>query len=134
VIFNEGYSATAGSEWMRLNLCDETLRLGRILAALAPEETEVHGFCALTELQSSRLAARSAEDGSPILLLDQDRSRWDQVHIVRGMAASERAKAFASELGPYALQAEIAACHAVPRQLRPPIGYALQSSMSCLPG
>jgi RNA polymerase sigma factor (sigma-70 family) len=112
LLYNEGYSATAGSEWMRPALCDEALRLGRILAALAPRESEVHGLCALMELQSSRLAARVTDDGSPILLLDQDRSRWDLVHIMRGLAALERAKALATDLGPYALQAAIAACHA----------------------
>jgi RNA polymerase sigma factor (sigma-70 family) len=112
LLYNEGYSATAGTEWMRPALCDEALRLGRILAALAPGESEVHGLCALMELQSSRLAARVADDGSPILLLDQDRSRWDPVHIMRGLAALERAKALATDLGPYALQAAIAACHA----------------------
>jgi RNA polymerase sigma factor (sigma-70 family) len=112
LLYNEGYSATAGSEWMRPTLCDEALRLGRILAALAPRESEVHGLSALMELQSSRLAARIAEDGSPILLLDQDRSRWDPVHIMRGLAALERAEASTAELGPYALQATIAACHA----------------------
>jgi RNA polymerase sigma factor (sigma-70 family) len=111
LLYNEGYSATAGSEWMRPTLCDEALRLGRILAALAPRESEVHGLSALMELQSSRLAARIAEDGSPILLLDQDRSRWDPVHIMRGFAALQRAEAL-TELGPYALQAAIAACHA----------------------
>jgi predicted RNA polymerase sigma factor len=112
LLYNEGYSATAGSEWMRPTLCDEALRLGRILAALAPRESEVHGLSALMELQSSRLAARIAEDGSPILLLDQDRSRWDPVHIMRGLAALERAEAMTTELGPYGLQAAIAACHA----------------------
>jgi predicted RNA polymerase sigma factor len=112
LLYNEGYSATAGSEWMRPALCDEALRLGRILAALVPYDSEVHGLCALMELQSSRLAARVAEDGSPILLLDQDRARWDPVHIMRGLVALKRADALASELGPYARQAEIAACHA----------------------
>jgi RNA polymerase sigma factor (sigma-70 family) len=112
LLYNEGYSATAGSEWIRPTLCDEALRLGRILAALAPRDSEVHGLCALMELQSSRLAARTAEDGSPILLLDQDRSRWDPVHIMRGLAALDRAEAFSTELGPFALQAAIAACHA----------------------
>jgi RNA polymerase sigma factor (sigma-70 family) len=112
LLYNEGYSATAGSEWTRPTLCDEALRLGRILAALNPRDSEVHGLSALMELQSSRLAARSAADGSPILLLDQDRSRWDPVHIMRGLAALDRAEAFATELGPYALQAAIAACHA----------------------
>jgi RNA polymerase sigma factor (sigma-70 family) len=112
LLYNEGYSATAGPEWMRPMLCDEALRLGRILTALAPQQSEVHGLCALMELQSSRLAARIAEDGSPILLLDQDRSLWDPVHMVRGFTALERAEALASEFGPYALQAAIAACHA----------------------
>jgi RNA polymerase sigma factor (sigma-70 family) len=112
LVYNEGYSATAGSEWMRPTLCDEALRLGRILAALAPRDSEVHGLSALMELQSSRLAARISEDGSPILLLDQDRSRWDPVHIMRGLGALERAEAMTTELGPYALQAAIAAGHA----------------------
>jgi predicted RNA polymerase sigma factor len=112
LLYNEGYSATAGSEWMQPTLCDDALRLGRILAALEPRESEVHGLSALMELQSSRLAARTAEDGSPILLLDQDRSRWDPVYIMHGLAALERAEARATELGPYALQAAIAACHA----------------------
>jgi RNA polymerase sigma factor (sigma-70 family) len=112
LLYNEGYSATAGSEWMRPTLCDEALRLGRILTALVPRESEVHGLSALMELQSSRLAARTAEDGTPILLLDQDRSRWDPVHIMRGLTALERAEASTTELGPYALQAAIAACHA----------------------
>jgi predicted RNA polymerase sigma factor len=112
LLYNEGYSATAGSEWMRPTLCDEALRLGRILCALAAQDSEVHGLSALLELQSSRLAARTAEDGSPILLLDQDRSRWDPVHIMRGLAALDRAEALATELGPYGLQAAIAACHA----------------------
>jgi RNA polymerase sigma factor (sigma-70 family) len=112
LLYNEGYSATAGSEWMRPALCDEALRLGRILAALVPRDSEAHGLYALMELQSSRLAARAAEDGSPILLLDQDRSRWDPVHIMRGLTALERAESLTTELGPYALQAAIAACHA----------------------
>ena len=112
LLYNEGYSATAGSEWLRPALCDEALRLGRILTALAPRDPEVHGLCALMELQSSRLAARTAADGSPILLLDQDRSRWDPVHIMRGLSALDRAMMSATDLGPYALQAAIAACHA----------------------
>jgi predicted RNA polymerase sigma factor len=112
LLYNEGYSATAGSEWLRPALCDEALRLGRILTALAPRDPEVHGLCALMELQSSRVAARTAPDGSPILLLDQDRSRWDPVHIVRGLSALDRAMTSATDLGPYALQAAIAACHA----------------------
>jgi RNA polymerase sigma factor (sigma-70 family) len=112
LLYNEGYSATAGAEWMRPTLCEEALRLGRILTALAPRESEVHGLSALMELQSSRLAARVAEDGSPILLLNQDRSWWDPVHIMHGLAALERAEASRTQLGPYALQAAIAACHA----------------------
>ena len=112
LLYNEGYSATAGSDWLRPALCEEALRLGRILTALAPQQSEVHGLCALMELQSSRLAARTTADGSPILLLDQDRSRWDPVHIMRGVAALDRARASAIDLGPYALQAAIAACHA----------------------
>lgn len=112
LLYNEGYSATAGTEWTRPTLCGEALRLGRILTALAPRESEVHGLCALMELQSSRLAARIAEDGSPILLLDQDRRQWDPVHIMRGLGALERAEAITSDLGPYGLQAAIAACHA----------------------
>jgi RNA polymerase sigma factor (sigma-70 family) len=112
LLYNEGYSATAGNEWIRHTVCDEALRLGRMLAALATGLSEVHGLCALMEFQSSRLAARVADDGSPILLLDQDRSQWDPVHIVRGLAALDRAEALTTELGPYALQAAIAACHA----------------------
>jgi predicted RNA polymerase sigma factor len=102
----------AGPYCVMRRLSDEALRSGRILASLAPRDSEVHGLSALMDLQSSRLAARTAEDGSPILLLDQDRSRWDPVHIVRGLAALDRAEALATELGPYALQAAIAACHA----------------------
>jgi RNA polymerase sigma factor (sigma-70 family) len=113
LLYNEGYSATAGSEWMRPTLCDEALRLGRILTALTPREGEVHGLCALMELQSSRLAARRAPDGSPILLLDQDRSQWDAAHIMRGLSALDQAQARAPDLGPYGLQAAIAACHAL---------------------
>jgi RNA polymerase sigma factor (sigma-70 family) len=112
LLYNEGYAATTGTEWIRPTLCEEALRLGRILAALVPRVSEVHGLSALLELQSSRLAARVADDGSPILLLDQDRSRWDPVHIARGLAVLERAEALATQLGPYGLQAAIAACHA----------------------
>ncbi len=112
LLYNEGYSATAGRDWTRPALCDEALRLGRIITALAPRESEVHGLSALMELQSSRLAARVAADGTPILLLDQDRSRWDPVHIVRGLSALDRAEGLTTEIGPYALQAAIAACHA----------------------
>ena len=112
LIFNEGYSATAGADWIRPLLCEEALRLGRILAELAPREPEVHGLVALMEIQTSRLGVRVAPDGEPILLLDQNRGRWDQLLIHRGLAALERAQALGGALGPYALQAAIAACHA----------------------
>ena len=112
LIFNEGYSATAGEDWMRPALCEDALRLGRILAELAPEEPEVHGLVALMEIQASRLPARSGPHGEPILLLDQDRSRWDQLLIRRGLAALERAEKLGGAPGPYTLQAAIAACHA----------------------
>lgn len=112
LIFNEGYSATAGDEWMRPALCEEALRLGRILAELVPQEPEVHGLVALMEIQASRLRARRGQTGEPILLLDQDRGRWDYVLIGRGLAALEHAEKLGGTLGPYALQAAIAACHA----------------------
>jgi RNA polymerase sigma-70 factor (ECF subfamily) len=112
LVFNEGYSATAGDDWMRPTLCDEALRLGRILAELAPAEPEVHGLVALMEIQASRARARVDPAGEPILLLDQDRARWDQLLIRRGLAALERAEQLGGALGPYALQAAIAACHA----------------------
>nr|WP_291270651.1 RNA polymerase sigma factor [Geothrix sp.] len=116
LIFNEGYSATAGEDWIRPGLCEEALRLGRILAGLVPQEPEAHGLVALLEIQASRLRARVGPDGEPILLLDQDRGRWDQLLIRRGLAALERAHAQALALGeppgPYALQATIAGCHA----------------------
>ena len=112
LIFNEGYSASAGSDWMRPTLCEEALRLGRILAELAPAEPEVHGLVALMEIQSSRARARVGPSGAPILLMDQDRSRWDQLLIRRGLAALERAGHLGQGYGPYALQAAIAACHA----------------------
>jgi RNA polymerase sigma factor (sigma-70 family) len=112
LVFNEGYSATAGDDWVRPALCEDALRLGRILAALAPEEPEVHGLVALMEIQASRLGARVGPSGEPILLLDQDRGRWDQLLIRRGLAALERAEELGGALGPYGLQAAIAACHA----------------------
>jgi RNA polymerase sigma factor (sigma-70 family) len=116
LVFNEGYSATAGDDWVRPQLCEDALRLGRVLAELAPDEPEVHGLVALMEIQASRLGARVGPTGEPVLLLDQDRARWDQLLIRRGLAAFARAEARADELGgargPYALQAAIAACHA----------------------
>jgi RNA polymerase sigma-70 factor, ECF subfamily len=117
LIFNEGYSATAGDDWMRPALCHEALRLGRILAELAPDEPEVHGLVALMEIQSSRLAARTGPSGEPVLLLDQDRTRWDQLLIRRGLAALARGESLGGDPGPYLLQAAIAACHA--RAFRP---------------
>jgi len=112
LIFNEGYSATAGDEWVRPALCEDALRLGRILAELAPAEAEVHGLVALLEIQASRLRARVGPAGEPILLLDQDRGRWDRLLIGRGLAALARAEALGGASGPYTLQAAIAACHA----------------------
>jgi RNA polymerase sigma factor (sigma-70 family) len=112
LIFNEGYAASAGEDWIRRDLCEEALRLGRVLAELAPEEPEVHGLIALLEIQASRSAARVGPGGEPVLLLDQDRSRWDPLLIVRGRAALERAERLPGPLGPYGLQAAIAACHA----------------------
>ena len=112
LIFNEGYSATAGDDWTRPALCDEALRLGRILAQLSPDTTEVHGLVALMEIQASRMPARLAPDGKPILLMAQDRSRWDRLLIGRGLAALERAEQGEGDIGPYQLQAAIAACHA----------------------
>ena len=112
LVFNEGYSATAGADWVRPALCQDAIRLGRVLAELAPREPEVHGLVALMEIQASRLRARVGPSGEPILLLDQDRGRWDQLLIRRGLAALQRAEDLGGALGPYALQAAIAACHA----------------------
>jgi RNA polymerase sigma-70 factor (ECF subfamily) len=117
LVFNEGYSATAGEDWLRPALCEDALRLGRILAQLAPDDAEVHGLVALMEIQASRARARVGPDGEPILLMEQDRSRWDRLLIGRGLAALARAEKIGGSLGPYALQAAIAACHA--RALRP---------------
>jgi RNA polymerase sigma factor (sigma-70 family) len=112
LVFNEGHAATKGDAWTRPELCEEALRLGRILAQLVPEQAEVHGLVALMEIHSSRLRARVGPSGEPILLLDQDRSRWDQLLVHRGLAALARAEALKAPLGPYALQAAIAGCHA----------------------
>ncbi|MDN0085449.1 RNA polymerase sigma factor [Crenobacter sp. SG2305] len=112
LVFNEGYAATAGDDWMRPALCEEALRLGRILAELVPQESEVHGLVALMEIQASRTRARIGPTGEPILLLEQNRARWDQLLIHRGLAALARAEALGGALGPYGLQAAIAACHA----------------------
>ena len=112
LVFNEGYSATAGDDWVRPALCEDALRLGRILAELAPDAAEVHGLVALLEIQASRLRARVSPSGEPILLLDQDRGRWDHLLIGRGLAALECAEALGGASGPYTLQAAIAACHA----------------------
>jgi RNA polymerase sigma factor (sigma-70 family) len=117
LIFNEGYSATAGDDWTRPDLCAEAVRLGRVLAHLAPAEPEVHGLASLLEIQASRISARTRADGEPVLLLDQDRARWDRLLINRGLAALQKAIDLGGERGPYALQAAIAACHA--RAFRP---------------
>jgi RNA polymerase sigma-70 factor (ECF subfamily) len=115
LVFNEGYAAAAGEDWMRPGLCDDALRLGRVLAELVPGEPEVHALAALMELQASRMRARIGPLGEPVLLLDQDRARWDPLLVRRGLAALERADAIGGERGPYALQAAIAACHAQAR-------------------
>jgi RNA polymerase sigma-70 factor (ECF subfamily) len=118
LVFNEGYAATAGDDLMRAGLCEDALRLGRILAGLAPKDPEVHGLVALMEIQASRSRARVGPSGEMVLLLDQDRGRWDPLHISRGIAALERAEKLGGALGPYALQAAIAACHARARTAR----------------
>lgn len=112
LVFNEGYAATTGDDWVRPALCEDALRLGRVLAELAPAEPEVHGLVALMEIQASRLRARVGKTGEPVLLLDQDRGRWDRLLIERGLAALRRAESLGTGLGPYGLQAAIAACHA----------------------
>ena len=112
LVFNEGYSATAGDDWMKPSLCEEALRIGRILAGLAPTEPEVHGLVALMEIQASRSRARVGASGEPVLLFDQDRGQWDQLLIHRGLAALERVEQLGGTRGPYAIQAAIAACHA----------------------
>src|ERR1700716_200043 len=112
LVFNEGYSATAGDDWLRPALCEDALRLGRILAGLVPNEPEVHGLVGLMEIQASRSRAGIGPNGEPILLLDQDRARWDHILVRRGLAALERAEQLGGALGPYALQAAIAVCHA----------------------
>lgn len=117
LIFNEGYAATSGDDWIRPELCNEAMRLGRVLAGLAPQEPEVFGLLALMEIQASRLHARTTATGEPILLADQDRSRWDPLLIRRGLAALERAEKLGGARGPYALQAAIAACHARARTI-----------------
>ena len=112
LVFNEGYAATAGDDWLRADLCEDALRLGRVLATLMPDESEVHGLVALMEIQASRLHARVGPSGEPVLLLDQNRARWDRLLITRGLEALARAEWLGGALGPYALQAAIAACHA----------------------
>jgi predicted RNA polymerase sigma factor len=139
LIFNEGYAATAGNDWMRPALCDEGLRLGRILAELVPQEPEVHGLVALMEIQASRIHARTDAHGAPILLLDQQRSRWDHLLIQRGLAALARAEAQGGAYGSYTLQAAIAACHArahTPEQtdwMRIAALYDALSQVACSP-
>src|SRR5947207_5740554 len=115
-MLNEGYSATRGGAWLRPALCEGAMRLGRVLAELMPEEPEVHGLVALMEIQASRSSARTGPSGEPILLLEQDRTRWDRLLIRRGLAALERAEALGGTHGPYALQAALAACHARARR------------------
>jgi RNA polymerase sigma factor (sigma-70 family) len=112
LVFNEGYAATTGDDWVRTDLCEDALRMGRVLVTLMPDESEVHGLVALMEIQASRLRARVGPSGEPVLLLDQNRARWDRLLITRGLTALARAESLGGALGPYALQAAIAACHA----------------------
>ena len=137
LVFNEGYTATAGASWTRPSLCADALRLGRILAGLMPRESEVHGLLALMELQASRLRARVGPDGEPVLLADQDRARWDGLLVQRGLAALERAEGGSRGLGPYALQAAIAACHVRARRFEDtdwPRIVALYDALAALTG
>jgi RNA polymerase sigma-70 factor (ECF subfamily) len=137
LVFNEGYAATAGERWIRPALCADALRLGRILAALMPHEPEVHGLLALMELQASRLRARVGPHGEPVLLADQDRARWDHLLVQRGFAGLARAEKLSGALGPYALQAAIAACHARARSVEAtnwPQIVALYDALEALTG
>jgi RNA polymerase sigma factor (sigma-70 family) len=133
LIFNEGYSATAGDDWMRPELCKDALRLGRILVGLAPSQPEVHGLVALMEIQASRSRARVGPSGEPILLLDQNRALWDRLLIGRGLAALKRAEELGGQKGWYALQAALAACHARREPRRRRIGVALRPCTPCWP-
>ena len=137
LVFNEGYAATAGEHWIRPALCEDALRLGRILAALMPREPEVHGLLALMELQASRLRARVGPHGEPVLLADQDRARWDRLLVQRGLAGLRRAEELSGALGPYTLQAAIAACHARARSVEEtdwPRIVALYDGLAALTG
>jgi RNA polymerase sigma factor (sigma-70 family) len=137
LVFNEGYAATSGEDWIRPKLAEDALRLGRILAALMPREPEVHGLLALIELQASRMRARIGPGGEPVLLADQDRARWDRLLVQRGLAALERAEELSNGLGPYTLQAAIAACHARARSLEDtdwPRIVALYDGLAALTG
>ena len=131
LIFNEGYAATSGSDWTRPALCEDALRLGRVLAGLAPDEPDVHGLVALMELQASRLRARTGPSGEPVLLADQNRALWDQLLIRRGLAALARAVSISASMGSYTCQAAIAACHARPPRQATPIGRRLRRCTAC---
>src|SRR5207302_7280581 len=134
-VFNEGYTATAGDDWMRPALCEDALRIGRVLAELAPQESEVHGLVALMEIQASRSRARVSRSGEPVVLFDQNRALWDQLLIRRGLAALERATELGGARGPYALQAAIAACHAravAPQETDSPRIAALYDTLATL--